>query len=206
VSLALLPDPQDEDDFIGRCRAGDVAGWRALYDRYLPLVFRVAQRLGVDERDIRDVCQEVFLRVYRGLGSFRGGAQFSTWLYRIALNEAARAGRATTVRRAVMTLLGREATPSPAPRPDTELGRNEAARELERMLAGMRPRQREVFVLFEIEELPLVKIAEILGCGLETVRSRLRHARADFDRLCRQRQLTSAPTGRDDGAPTPRTK
>jgi RNA polymerase sigma-70 factor (ECF subfamily) len=189
VSLALLQAPRDEDDFIVRCRAGDVAAWRALYDRYFPLVFRVARRLGVPERDLGDVCQEVFLRVYRGLGSFRGEAQFGTWLYRIAINEAARHGRAMSLRRAVGLLLGREPQRAEAARPDTDLAHSEASRELESILHAMRPRQREVFVLFEIEELPLAKIAEILACGLETVRSRLRHGRADFDRLSRQRQL-----------------
>jgi RNA polymerase sigma-70 factor, ECF subfamily len=191
VSLALSEKTSEEGDFVSRCRAGDVAGWRALYDRYFPQVFRVAQRMGVPDRDLGDVCQEVFLRVHRGLGSFRGEAEFSTWLYRIALNEAARHGRSSALRRTVSALFGREDHAPPVRRPDENLSRSEAAQDLAWILAGMRPRQREVFVLFELEELSLAQIAEVLGCGLETVRSRLRHGRTDFDRLLRQRQLAS---------------
>lgn len=184
---------QQDDDLVGRGKSGDGATWRALYDRYLPLVYRVAQRMGVPERDLGDVCQEVFLRVHRGFAGFRGEAQLSTWIYRIALNEAARHGRGAALRRTLGALLGREPVVASPARPDESLARSEAARDLEWILAGLRPKQREVFLLFEIEELPLAQIAEVLGCGLETVRSRLRKGRAEFDRLLRQRALTRAP-------------
>lgn len=189
MGLALSEQAADADAWIGLARAGDLGAWRGIYDRYLPLVYRVAQRLGVADRDLGDVCQEVFLRVYRGLGSFRGEAQFHTWLYRITLNEAARHGRRGSVRRAWETLLGREQGPPPPRRPDEVMERVEAGQVLGQVLAGMRPKQRQVFVLFELEERPLGEIAEILGCGLETVRSRLRHARAEFGRLRRQAAL-----------------
>ncbi len=184
-----------ESDWVSRCQAGDLAAWRTLYDQYLPVVYRVCNRMGVPPADLGDVCQEVFLRVYRALGGFRGEAQFSTWLYRIALNEAARSRRSGSVRLALSTFLRREPVVQPISRPDDELARTEAARELERILARMKPKQREVFVLFELEELGLEEIAEVLGCPLETVRSRLRHARADFDRLRRQRELVVSQGG-----------
>ena len=200
MSLALSEEAPGKEAWIGLCRAGDMAVWRALYDGYLPLVFRVARRMGVPERDLADVCQEVFLRVHRGLGSFRGEAQFSTWLYRITLNESARSRRAHFLRDGLGRLLGREDAPAAPPGPDEQLARHQATRELERVLVGMKPRQRQVFVLFEIEELPIEQIAEILGCPRETVRSRLRHARADFERLRRQRRLSAVATANATGA------
>lgn len=177
-----------ESKWIGECRAGDMAAWRTLYEGHLPLVYRVARRMAVPESDLRDLCQEVFLRVYRGLGHFRGEAQFSTWLYRIVLHEVARAGRARSVRNALLSLIGR---PDPAPIPDEQLARAQASAALAALLARIRPRQREVFVLFELEELSLDQIAGVLGCPLETVRSRLRHARAEFQRLRRQHRLVT---------------
>jgi RNA polymerase sigma-70 factor (ECF subfamily) len=165
-------------------------GWRAFYEQHLPLVYRVARRMGVPESDVGDVCQEVFLRAFRGLDRFRGEAQVGTWLYRIVVREAIRARRSGAVRKALLTLLGRE--PAPAPPPATASA--EAARELEALLARMKPRHREVFVLFEWEELTLEEVAAALASPLETVRSRLRRARREFDRLRRQAQLGGGPS------------
>jgi RNA polymerase sigma-70 factor, ECF subfamily len=183
---------------IARCRAGDAAAWRRLYDESFPMVFRLAIRMGASEREAADVCQEVFLRVWRGLASFRGEARLRTWLFRITLNEVSRMKRAAAVHRAlgaVLQLVGKEEAPGP-PRPDRLVEEAEAFAELQAVLARMRPKQRAALVLFEIEELSLEEIAEVERCPLETVRSRLRHARADFDRLCRQRAaLRSSASG-----------
>jgi RNA polymerase sigma-70 factor (ECF subfamily) len=173
-----------EGDLLGLCRAGDLAAWRELYEQHVPTVYRVARRLGVPEGDCGDLCQDVFLRVFRGLRTFRGEAQFSTWLYRIVLHETARTMRARGVRNAFLALLGRQPVPTVGPDP---LDRAQATRELERVLGRMKPKHREVFVLFELEELPLEQIAAALECPFETVRSRLRHARAAFERLRQQR-------------------
>jgi RNA polymerase sigma-70 factor (ECF subfamily) len=184
-----------EADWIGRCRAGDMAAWRALYEQHVPLVHRVARRMGLPESDFHDLCQEVFLRVYRGLGRFRGEAQFSTWLYRIVLHEVARAGRARSVRAVVLTLLGR---PTPPPVPDEQLARAEATQQLAHLLDRMKPKHRQVFVLYELEELSPERIADVLGCPVETVRSRLRHARSDFTRLRRQQRLLQGEPGDEE--------
>jgi RNA polymerase sigma-70 factor (ECF subfamily) len=89
---------------------------------------------------------------------------------------------------ALLALGSREEAP-PARSPDRLVEQAEAFAELEAILARMKPKQRTVFVLFEVEELPLERIAEVLECPLETVRSRLRHARAEFERLRRQHGL-----------------
>lgn len=170
------------------CRAGDGAAWRALYERFLPLVYRVACRMGVADSDLPDLCQEVFFRVHRGLDSFRGDAQLSTWLYSIVLREVSRLRRHRAVGKALLALLGRQPRPAAA---DPAASRLEVAWELERLLGRMKPKHREVFVLFELEELSLDEIAAALGCPLETVRSRLRHARADFARRQRQGALAA---------------
>jgi RNA polymerase sigma-70 factor (ECF subfamily) len=190
--IALVQEEApSEVDWLARCRAGDAAAWRQLYDRHFPLVFRLSIRMGASEREAADVAQEVFLRVWRGLGSFRGDALFRTWLYRITLNEVSRVAKEGAVRRAfgaVLAMVTREEAPA-ARGPDRLVEQAEAFAELEAILGRMKPKQRSVFVLFEIEELSLEQIAQVLECPLETVRSRLRHARADFDRLRRQHGL-----------------
>jgi RNA polymerase sigma-70 factor (ECF subfamily) len=191
MMAAVREEALSENEWLARCRAGDAAAWRRLYDQHFPLVFRLSIRMGASEREAADVAQEVFLRVWRGLGAFRGESQFRTWLYRITLNEVSRVAREGAVRRAfgaVLALVAREDTP-PARAPDRLVEQAEAFAELQAILARMKPKQRSVFVLFEVEELPLEQIAQVLACPLETVRSRLRHARADFERLRRQQSL-----------------
>jgi RNA polymerase sigma-70 factor (ECF subfamily) len=189
MTVAFPPGPMPaEAEWLVRCRAGDRAAWRWLYDRHFSQVYRLALRLGAREAEAADVCQEVFVRVHRGLGRFRGEAAFGTWLYRITVNEVSRLRRAGALRRALGGLLGREPEPSPD-RPDQRVEQSEAFRELAGVLARMKPAQRTVFVLFELEELSLAEVAAVVGCGEETAKSRLRHARADFERLRRQRSL-----------------
>jgi RNA polymerase sigma-70 factor (ECF subfamily) len=199
MNVAANEEPVvEEAEWLGRCRAGDRAAWRWLYDRHFPQVYRLAIRLGAYDREAGDVCQEVFLRVYRGLGSFRGEAQFSTWLFRITMNEVSRLRRAGGVRRALSTLLGREDQgPPPARRPDEQFEQGEACRELEAVLSRMKAKHREIFVLHELEELGLAEIAAVLGCGVETAKSRLRLARADFERLRRQRTFVVIAGGKN---------
>jgi RNA polymerase sigma-70 factor (ECF subfamily) len=197
MNVAATEEPVvSESEWLGRCRAGDRAAWRWLYDRHFPQVYRLAIHLGAHDREAADVCQEVFLRVYRGLAGFRGESQFSTWLFRITLNEVSRVRRAGGLRRALATLLGREEAGVPVTRPDQRAEQTEALRELEAVLARMKPKHREVFVLFELEELGLPEVAAVIGCGVETAKSRLRLARADFERLRRQRTFVVIAGGK----------
>jgi RNA polymerase sigma-70 factor, ECF subfamily len=201
MNVAVREDQAEEGpvdaDWISRCKAGDKLAWRQLYDQHAPLVYRVGRRMGLTEEKTADVCQEVFLRVYRNLGHFRGESSFSTWLYRIALNEVSRAHREGSIRKALATLIGRDMPEaSTDPGPERRAQASEAALVLEEILGRMKPKKRSVFVLYELEELSTEEIAVVLGCGAETVKSRLRHARAEFDRLHKQRSLVVMQGGK----------
>ena len=76
--------PNGDLELVTRCRRGDSAAWRGLYDRYAPVVHRFLSAFGVPTEDREDAAQEVFVAVYRSLGRFRGEARLSTWIYRIA--------------------------------------------------------------------------------------------------------------------------
>ncbi len=186
-------------NWVSRCQAGDKRAWRQLYDQHAPLVYRLARRMGLGEEKTADVCQEVFLRVYRNLGNFRGDAQFSTWLYRIALNEVSRAHREGAMRRAFTSLLGQQGHGLEIPAdlgPERQAQVSEAAEVLAQILARMKPKKRAVFVLFELEDLSTEEIAQVMRCGVETVKSRLRHARAEFERLHKQRTVVVVQGGK----------
>jgi RNA polymerase sigma-70 factor, ECF subfamily len=202
MPVAMTNEPaRSQAEWVERCRAGDLQAWRWLYGRHFEGVHRLVLRLGVPEREAPDVCQEIFFRAYRALATFRGEAQFSTWLYRIAVNEARRSGRLRGLRQALLALYGREtagaAAVSPADAgPEASFARAEAWRELAGLLSRMKPKHREAFVLYELEELPLEAVAAALGCALETAKSRLKRARAEFERLRRQRTLVALAGGK----------
>jgi RNA polymerase sigma factor (sigma-70 family) len=100
-----------------RCRArevvpsGDVTAWRSLYDRYAPLVHRFASALGVPVDEREDAAQDIFIAVFRSLKHFRGEAQLSTWIYRIAARHAIRLGRRRRTRETMrLTMLNEKPT------------------------------------------------------------------------------------------------
>jgi RNA polymerase sigma-70 factor, ECF subfamily len=171
-----------EGELLGRCRSGDVAAWRRLYDAHFDFVYRVARRLGTPVEELEDVCQETFLVAFRKLDQFREG-KLSTWLYRIAANVASDRHRRRRVRRAFAGLWGGAREESAARTPEREYESAEAEALVSRILERMPPKKREVFALFEVEGLSGEEVAERVGCKLATVWTRLFHARREFEAL-----------------------
>ena len=111
-------EPVAEDRvLVERCRNGDIVAWRTLYDRYAQPVFRFVSALGVPPDEREDAAQDVFVAVYRGLRQFRGEAQLSTWIYRIAARHASHLGRRRRMRSFLSILPWHETEPEPQPDP-----------------------------------------------------------------------------------------
>jgi RNA polymerase sigma-70 factor (ECF subfamily) len=160
----------------------------ALYDENVAFVHRAVRRLGIDDAAIEDVIQEIFLVVHRRLPEFRGASSLRTWIYGIAV-RVVRLHRRTAVRARLHGVLDATApseaehvADSCARRPDKAAETADAWRLLLRILASLSDDQREVFVLAELEELPVPELAEVLGIKLNTAYSRVRLARAAFEK------------------------
>ena len=177
-----------DEALAARAAAGDDTAFEALVVRYQRRVFRLACRL-TSETDAPDVVQDTFLQVYRHMSTFRGDAQFSTWLYRIATNAALMLRRARA-RRPAMSLDeflprfdadGRlEDTPDAlriASRAEELLDRQELAAKTQAAIDGLPNLYREAFVLRDLEELPTDEVALVLGVEKATVRQRVHRAR-----------------------------
>jgi RNA polymerase sigma-70 factor (ECF subfamily) len=148
-----------------------------VYREHVRFVFRVLPRLGVAARDVEDVCQDVFVVVYRKLPEFAQRSTLRTWLYGIALRCASDyRRRAHVMREAPDEHAGTTLTVAPD-QPDS-IAQRQARALLDRILAGLDDDKRAVFVLFELEELSMAEVAEIVGCPLQTAYSRLYAARA----------------------------
>ncbi|MEZ4221181.1 MAG: RNA polymerase sigma factor [Polyangiaceae bacterium] len=171
----------------GSMAAEAAPGLRAIYDEHFDFVWRSLRRLGLHEDDIPDAVQDVFLIVHRKLATFRGESKMTTWLFGISMRVAADRRRRAHVRREVVT----DTLPEQAD-PNSDVMKDVAAREgaalLEEILEEMSPKQRTVFVLFELHGVPCEEISTLMGVPLGTVYSRLRLARECFRRSIDRRQ------------------
>src|SRR5256885_8532464 len=179
-------------ELVERCQMGDSAAWRTLHDRYAPAIHRFVGALGIPPAEREDAEQDVFVAVYRNLARFRGEAQLSTWIYRIAVRHAIQLGRQRRMRGSLGSAAVAETYAAPPPDPSERVS---DLRLLDRMLSKLSAKKRAVFVLFEIEGLPVHQIARVVGCPENTVWSRLHQARLDMLRTAR-RSTDSAPRSR----------
>lgn len=157
--------------------------FRQVYDENFRFVWRSLRRLGVRESDIADTVQEVFVVVHRKLPEFQGQSKMSTWLFAISMRVASDHRRSAVVRREIATegsILGEHADPAADVGADAE--RREKQALLDKILDEMPDEQRTVLVLFELEGMSGLEIAELVDCPIGTVHSRLRLARDSFRR------------------------
>jgi RNA polymerase sigma-70 factor (ECF subfamily) len=172
-------------DVLARCRQGDESAWRDLYGAHFDFVYRTAWRMGADAGEVEDICQEVFVVAFRKLDLFVEG-RFTSWLYRIVANLVAHRHRQRRVHEVLRGLLGHQPPATVGLAPDRAVEALQDKAVVDAVLRRMEARKREVLVLFELEGLPGEQVAELCGCKLETVWSRLHYARRDFARLLRK--------------------
>jgi RNA polymerase sigma-70 factor (ECF subfamily) len=180
----------------GRAEDGARPSFDAVYDSCIDFVWRGVHRLGVDEASVDDVIQEVFFVVHRKLPEFTGRSSTRTWIFSILLH---------VVRHHRRTWCRKEAARSPDaadrlddladPRSRGPLEAAETAdsvRLLDRLLRSLDDDKREVFVLAHLEQMTAPEIAEILGENLNTVYSRLRAARDEFEQALERHRARDA--------------
>jgi len=171
--------PATEAELIARAKAGDVAAFESLSGAYADRLFMLLLRLLGDRGEAEDVAQEVMLRAWRGIGAFRGGSSYFTWLYRIAVNEANRALE-KRARRPAGVSLGPDELQLPAPaaeEPSRQAEASELRMVLAQALAELPPPLRTAIVLRDVEGLSTQEAAEIAGVGQAAFKSRLHQAR-----------------------------
>jgi RNA polymerase sigma-70 factor (ECF subfamily) len=180
-----MPEPLD---VIARTRDGDHGAFTVLVSAYQPRVFRWALALTGDPDEAEDVTQEVFVRVYRKLGGFRGDGPIEAWIYRITRRVALRSRRALP--REFESSIDDVYVTDPGGRVDRQ-----RAFDLIRTIAATLPmRQREVFVLCDLEGRTPSEAAGILALKDVSVRASLFKARATI----RRRILATHPSYGDD--------
>ena len=162
---------------------GDAAAFDEIYSRYRTLVYSIALRMTRNLADAEDLTQDSFVTLLRRIGSFRGEALFSTWLYRVVVNQVKMHFRLRKSRPEDQTSDGElpEREPNPEWRADSQQVIDRLA--LEQALRRLPPGYRTAFNLYDIERYQHKEIARLLGCSEGTSKSQLHKARVSLRKM-----------------------
>ena len=182
MASAVVKD--DEGVLVTAAKAGDLAAFEELVNRYERKIFRLAHNITQNREDAEDVMQDAFLKSFEHLGDFQGDSRFYTWLVRIAVNEALMKLRKRRPNQVSLDepveseedLLPREVRDW-GPTPEQRYAQTELQRILSEVIGELDPAFRIVFVLRDIEELSTEETAHLLGLSVPAVKSRLLRAR-----------------------------
>ncbi len=189
---AAAPKPLDPDlQLVNECLAGNEAAWEELVRVHTRRVYSVCYRFTGTGEEAQDLTQEVFLRVFRTIRSFRAGeGSFSVWLNRLTRNLLIDHYRRTRQERATDSLEDQlpriEESTAVTSRADGMLAGREASDLLQAALGKLSPELRETVILRDVEELEYREIAQILNIPEGTVKSRINRGRAELARLLRR--------------------
>ncbi|MGA7634957.1 MAG: sigma-70 family RNA polymerase sigma factor [Terriglobales bacterium] len=178
-------------DLVHATQNGDLSAFEQLVGRYDRKLFRIAEHVTRNREDSQDVVQESFLKAFQHLGEFREQSQFSTWLFRITVNQALMKLRKRRTTKDVSFDEGFQASEDILPREvadwapnPEELYRTSELRDiLIKTLEELQPILRTVFVLRDIEELSVDQTAEVLAVSRAAVKARLWRARLQLREL-----------------------
>ena len=206
MNSVLPPSGADSDLLlVERTVAGDQRAYELLVRKYERRIQRLIARMVRDVDLVEDIAQETFIRAYRALPQFRGEAQFYTWLYRIAVNTAKKAlmqlRRDPVITEGALRV-GSDEDETSSPQielsseetPETVLAAKEIAATVNAAMAALPQDLRQAITLREIEGLSYEDIAEVMGCPIGTVRSRIFRAREAIS--AKVKPLLSNQTGK----------
>ena len=175
-------DRARDDALLAAARAGDRDALEQLIARNQARIYRFGLKMCRDPEVAKDVVQDTLIAMARGVRDFRGGSSLSTWLYTIARSYCIKTHRRSKFAPSeVHSLDAPEAAVlvDPAPGSDEALASKRVEEALEQAIRALAPKYREVLILRDVEGLTAPEVAEVLGIGVDAVKSRLHRARMD---------------------------
>ena len=180
----LPPHPEPDSELLRRAQSGDEAAFGTIMRSHYERIFRLVYSIVRHEADARDVCQEIWLTVWRELPAFRGESRFSTWLHPIATRRSLdhlRKRRRWFDRFLPFDTGDAAVASAPEPATTDDAGQQAEDRDrkatLQAAIAALPPKLRAVLALREVEGLSYAEIAQATAIPTGTVMSRLYHAR-----------------------------
>jgi RNA polymerase sigma-70 factor, ECF subfamily len=182
-----------ESNIVSRCLSGEETAWEQFVRLHTRQVYALCYRFTGSGAEAQDLTQEVFLRVFRTLKTFRSSeGSLGTWLARLTRNllidhyRRSRQDRATESIEERLPVIEEH---GPVTRPDQILAGREASEVLQAALQKLSPDLREAVILRDLQEMEYREIAQVLGIPEGTVKSRINRGRAELGRLLRNRKL-----------------
>jgi RNA polymerase sigma-70 factor (ECF subfamily) len=182
-----------ELDLVKRCQAGQADAFDELVVRYRTRIFGMIYSMVHSEQDAWDLAQDSFVKAWKSIKRFRGQSSFYTWIYRIVMNVTIDWLRKKQVKGAGAefddSIQLREIDPASktVPKPDAlpyeNVQRSEIRTQIDQAISQLTPEHRAVILMKEIEDMQYHEIAEVLGCSIGTVMSRLFYARKKLQSL-----------------------
>jgi RNA polymerase sigma-70 factor, ECF subfamily len=181
----------DDLSLVHACKEGDVSAFEQLVKRYDARLFRIAQHITHNREDGEEAVQEAFLKAFRNLSSFQEKSQFSTWLFRITVNESLMKLRKQRCAKHVSIdgdahapeTIAAEEIADWAPNPEQLYGVSELRNILRTQLQELPASLRVTFILRDIEGLSTEEAAEVLALTVDAVKARLWRARLKLREL-----------------------
>ncbi|UCE41719.1 MAG: RNA polymerase sigma factor [Candidatus Aminicenantes bacterium] len=169
----------DNADLIKKACLGDLVAYQEFIRLYSPRVHAIAYQMVGNSIDAQDIAQEVFVRLYRSLRTYKRRFTFTTWLYRLTVNLSIDYLRKHSRHKSISleNALDESMLKDSAPSPDRSLEMNELKGAIQQISEGLTWKQRQVFVLRELQGFSTDEIAQILKCRVSTVRVHLSKAR-----------------------------
>ena len=168
---------------IARIKQGDQHAFKQLFDQYQTLVLNTCYGFVHDESDAKDLCQEVFIEVYKSIHRFREDSKISTWLYRIAVNKSLnyiRKNKRQGLSGSVDQLSNKyedASLSSDTDAADINIENREREQALEMALSSLPKNQKIAFVLHKVEGVPYQEISEIMNVSISSVESLIHRAK-----------------------------
>ena len=192
VGLPLPPEDYD----LAKAAAGNMKALEALYERHHRRVYSLCLRMTQNVAEAEDLTHEVFIQLFRKIGSFRGESRFTTWLHRLTVNQVLMHFRRASTRSERITEGGEvpvrveRGTENPARMPVVD------RIALEEAISQLPPGYRAVFLLHDVEGHEHGEVARMLGCSVGTSKSQLHKARMRLRQLLMRRAPHSKPPRR----------
>ena len=174
----------DERELVDACRAGRPGAFDLVVERHRRAVYLLCYRFVGSHEDASDLSQDVFLRAFRGLRSFRGQSSLATWLYRIGVNVCLnRVGAKATLRKLTEPIETQQFVDVRAELPSDLMLRHERTARVRAAIAQLPRKQRATLILRTYHEMSHQEIADVLGSSVGAVKANFFHALGNLKKI-----------------------